>query len=142
MRIDFYHLKTKMIEQVLPSLAEKSLELGRVLMRVPSNEQAEYFDKFLWSYKDEGWIPHTTGNSSEAALQPLLITDTEENLNNATILFIVSNVDADIRKLFNENKFNRVLIIFSDSDIMAKETARSLWSITTELGCERNYWKL
>ncbi len=142
MRIDFYHLTTKMIEQVLPVLMEKSLALGKVLMRVPNAETAEYFDKFLWSYNDEGWIPHSLKDFPEASRQPLLITDTDDNLNNAVILFAVSSVHIDIKKLIENKEFERVLVVFSDADLPAKEAARSLWSTASELECEHNYWKL
>jgi len=142
MRIDFYHLITKMTEQVLPVLAEKSLGTGKVLMRVFDGEQADYFDKFLWYYKDDGWIPHGLAGNPDAELQPFLITDSDDNLNGANVLFVVSAVPVDLEKIIKNNEFERVLVIFPDNDVASKDNARKLWSVAVGSGCEHHYWKL
>lgn len=141
MRIDFYHLKIKIIENVLPILAERALPLGRVLVRVPDDDSASYFDRILWSYNDIGWLPHGIYGSPDAELQPILITVNDTNLNSASILFLVSDVSANVQ-FFNSEGFNRVLVIFSDADVPAKNNARMLWGEATKLGYERYYWKL
>ena len=142
MRIDFYHLKTKMMEQVLPVLAEKSLAEGKVLMRVSDSDAADYFDKFLWSCSDEGWLPHGLDGGLDAELQPFLITASEENLNGADILFVLSGVPLDLEQIIRKGDFKRVLIIFSDNDIVAKNAARALWTTAANGNCEHYYWKI
>ena len=143
MRIDFYHLITKQPEQVLVNLAERSLPLGKVLMCVSDKEQADYFDKFLWTFNEQSWFPHAVAGSSDDILQPFLITTNALlNSNNASFLFVYGGAHIDIDTLLSDNKFERVLIIFTDNDVVAKDYARTLWMTASESGCERNYWKL
>ena len=63
------------LERVLPTLLEKSLERGwRVVVQASSDERVEALDAHLWTYRDDGFLPHGTSKEQEAAEQPILIT--------------------------------------------------------------------
>ncbi|MEO1264581.1 MAG: DNA polymerase III subunit chi, partial [Pseudomonadota bacterium] len=72
----FYHLEHSALEQVLPSLLEKSRARGwRCLVHAGSEDRAEAIDAQLWTYRDESWLPH--GRETDAATaprQPILVT--------------------------------------------------------------------
>ena len=51
-RVDFYHLQSQTLENVLPKLLEKAYETGKsVLVRVGNEERVEFLNALLWTYK-------------------------------------------------------------------------------------------
>ena len=57
----FYHLQRQPLERVLPTLLEKSFERGwRVVVQAASDERVDALDAHLWTYRDDGFLPHGT----------------------------------------------------------------------------------
>ena len=55
----FYHLERQGLDQVLPTLLERTLQKGwRALVRANSAERVEHLDGWLWSYRDDSFLPH------------------------------------------------------------------------------------
>ena len=55
----FYHLERTGLEQALPELLEKTLQRGwKALVRAPEAERLEHLDSWLWTYRDESFLPH------------------------------------------------------------------------------------
>jgi len=78
------------LEGVLPALLEKSLERGwKVVVQGSSEEHIEALDAHLWTYRDDGFLPHGTWREPEAAQQPVLFTLSESNPNGATVRFLI-----------------------------------------------------
>src|SRR5919201_3670255 len=89
----FYHLQHQPLERVLPSLLEKSLERGwRVVVQAASEERIEALDAHLWTYRDDGFLPHGTDRDGEAQAQPVLITEHDGNPNGAHVRFLIDGV--------------------------------------------------
>ena len=81
----FYHLQGQKLEGVLPGLLEKSLDRGwTVIVQGASEERIEALDAHLWTYRDDGFLPHGTWREAEAAAQPVLLTVNDDNPNGAT----------------------------------------------------------
>ena len=69
----FYHLQNQPLERVLPPLLEKSLERGwRVVVQAGSQERVEALDAHLWTYREDGFLPHATERDSDARDQPIV----------------------------------------------------------------------
>src|SRR5579885_3219611 len=86
----FYHLEKQRLETVLPPLLEKSLERGwRAIVQGSSEERIEALDAHLWTYRDDGFLPHGTWREPEASQQPILLTLTDSNPNAATVRFLI-----------------------------------------------------
>ena len=86
----FYHLQRQKLENVLPALLEKSLERGwKVAVQGSSEERIDALDAHLWTYRDDGFLPHGTWREPEAAQQPVLLTVTDSNSNAATVRFLI-----------------------------------------------------
>ena len=82
----FYHLQNMSLESVLPPLLEKSLERGwRVVVQSTSPVRADALDAHLWTYRDDGFLPHGTWREPEAQVQPVLLTTSDSNANGAQI---------------------------------------------------------
>src|SRR5579872_1007605 len=57
----FYHLERTSLDQALPELLEKTLARDWLaLVRTPSPERIEHLDGWLWSYRDDAFLPHGT----------------------------------------------------------------------------------
>src|SRR5665811_1526715 len=86
----FYHLHGQKLESVLPTLLEKSLERGwRVIVQGASEERIDALDAHLWTYRDDGFLPHGTWREPEAASQPVLLTVNDGNPNGSSVRFLI-----------------------------------------------------
>src|SRR6476619_4747087 len=84
--IYFYHLERRSLEEVLPSLLERSLERGwRAVVQAASEERVEALDTLLWTYREESFLPHGTKRDGDPDMQPVYLTTSEEHPNGATV---------------------------------------------------------
>jgi DNA polymerase-3 subunit chi len=134
----FYHLQDMTLENVLPSLLEKSLERGwRVVVQSTSEERADALDAHLWTYREDSFLPHATWRSGEAEDQPILLTVADANPNRANIRFLVDNaaVPADAAA------YDRLVLVFNGDDADALAAAREAWSACKTRGFGVTYWQ-
>lgn len=134
----FYHLQRQSLEGVLPQLLEKSLERGwRAVVQVATEERLAALDDHLWTFSDEAFLPHGTDREPHAADQPVLITLSAENPNNASIRFLVEGapVPPDL------DRYQRMVILFDGTDPHALALARDQWKAVKEAGHDATYWQ-
>jgi DNA polymerase-3 subunit chi len=133
----FYHLERTSLDQALPELLEKTLARGwRALVRSPARERVEHLDGWLWSYRDESFLPHGVDDEPRAERQPVLITTAMENRNDAQALFLIDGAEpGDI------SGFTRCVLLFDGRDEAALATARRRWSGFKKAGAEISYWR-
>jgi DNA polymerase-3 subunit chi len=134
----FYHLQGQRIEGVLPALLEKSLERGwKVIVQGTSEERIEALDAHLWTYRDDGFLPHGTWREADAAAQPVLLSLTDSNPNGASVRFLIDGapVPADAEA------YQRIVLLFDGEDEDAVAAARALWSEAKAKGFEATYWQ-
>ncbi len=134
----FYHLQGQRLEGVLPTLLEKSLERSwRVVVQGVSEERIEALDAHLWTYRDDGFLPHGTWREPEASAQPVLLTLSEGNPNAANVRFLIEGapVPADA-----EN-YQRIVLLFDGDDEEAVAAARAHWSEAKAKGFDVTYWQ-
>jgi DNA polymerase-3 subunit chi len=134
----FYHLERQPLERVLPSLLEKSLERGwRVVVQAASEERVEALDAQLWTYRDDGFLPHGTWRETESHEQPVLLTVNGDNPNGASVRFLIDGapVPADA------DAYQRIVLIFDGNDPDAVAAARARWSEGKARGFDMTYWQ-
>jgi DNA polymerase-3 subunit chi len=134
----FYHLQGQKLEGVLPTLLEKSLERGwRVIVQASSEERIEALDAHLWTYRDDGFLPHGTWRESEAAAQPVLLTVNDGNPNGSSVRFLIDGapVPADAEA------YQRIVLVFDGDDDDAVAAARAHWAAAKARGFEATYWQ-
>jgi DNA polymerase-3 subunit chi len=134
----FYHLERQPLERVLPALLEKSLERGwRVVVQAASEERIEALDAQLWTYRDDGFLPHGTWREHEAREQPVLLTVDGDNPNGASVRFLIDGapVPADAES------YQRIVLIFDGNDPDAVAAARLRWSEGKARGFAVTYWQ-
>lgn len=134
----FYHLHRQPIEKVLPALLEKSLERGwRVIVQAASEERIEALDAHLWTYRDDGFLPHGTTKQGEAAAQPVLLTTEGDNPNGATVRFLIDGAAVPI----DVQNYQRIVLLFDGEDEDAVAAARARWTEAKAAGHEATYWQ-
>jgi DNA polymerase III subunit chi len=135
----FYHLQRQPIEKVLPTLLEKSLERGwRVVVQGNSEERIEALDALLWTYRDDGFLPHGTWREPEAAAQPVLLTMTDSNPNGASVRFLIDGAPVPS----DAAAYARIVVLFDGEDEDALKAARQRWSEARTQGFGATYWQL
>jgi DNA polymerase-3 subunit chi len=134
----FYHLQGQKLEGVLTPLLEKSLERGwRVAVQGASEERIDALDAHLWTYRDDGFLPHGTWRDAEAAEQPVLLTLDEANPNAATVRFLIEGADLPP----DADSYQRIVLVFDGNDDEAVAAARVHWTAAKAKGFAATYWQ-
>ena len=133
----FYHLERSSLDQVLPELLERTLGRGwRALVRTPQPERVDHLDGWLWSYRDDSFLPHGHAGEPLAERQPILITMDQANPNGAQALFLIDGAEpGDI------SAFERCIVLFDGRDESALALARRRWSAFKSAGAPVSYWR-
>jgi len=133
----FYHLTETTLEDALPLLVEKSLERGwRVAIQTGSEEGRDALDARLWTYADDSFIPHGTDREPNASEQPVLLTTSSDNINNAVIRFLVDGAEPGPLE-----GYQRAALLFDGHDMMQLEAARAQWKVLKAAGHAVTYWQ-
>jgi len=134
----FYHLQGQKLEGVLTPLLEKSLERGwKAIVQGASEERIEALDAHLWTYRDDGFLPHGTWREQDAAAQPVLLTVNDGNPNAASVRFLIEGVAVPP----DAGSYARIVLVFDGDDDDAVAAARAQWADAKSKGFEATYWQ-
>jgi len=134
----FYHLQSRPLEQVLPTLLDRSLARGwRAVVEMSSSERLAALDDHLWTYADESFLPHVTAADPDAANNPIVLTTKPENPNRAQVRFCVEGV----RIPDALQDYERIVLMFDGDDPDALAAAREDWRKLKALGESATYWQ-
>jgi DNA polymerase III subunit chi len=133
----FYHLTESKLEDALPPLVDKSVERGwRVAIQMKEPARRDAFDTHLWTYRDDSFLPHGTDESELAGNQPVLLTVTGDNANQATVRFIVDGAEPP-----QADAYERIVFMFDGYDPEQLEGARAQWKKLKGEGHNLTYWQ-
>lgn len=133
----FYHLERTGLDQALPELLEKTLQRGwRAIVRSPAPERLEHLDGWLWSYRDDSFLPHGLEGEPMVDRQPVLLTTTGANPNGAEVLFLIGGAEPG-----DLDGYARALVLFDGKDDAQLQHARRQWTAFKEAGTVLSYWK-
>ncbi|MDU0339298.1 DNA polymerase III subunit chi [Bosea rubneri] len=134
----FYHLQSRPLEQVLPTLLERSLARGwKVVVECSSRERLASLDDRLWTYADDSFLPHGTAGEPDAAGNPIVLTTDSDNPNAAQVRFCVDGV----RIPDALDTYERVILMFDGDDPEALASAREDWKKLRARGLAATYWQ-
>jgi len=133
----FYHLERQRLEDVLPLLLEKTLARGwRAVVEVPDDNHLDALDRYLWTYRDDSFLPHASERDDPGERQPIWLTRGKSNPNGAAIRFLTHRADPD-----DVTPYERVVLLFSADDPDAVAHARRHWKPLKAAGHECTYWQ-
>jgi DNA polymerase-3 subunit chi len=133
----FYHLERTGLDQALPELLDKTLARGwRALVRATSADRVEHLDGWLWSYRDDSFLPHGVAGEPDAARQPILLSAQADNPNGAEALFLIDGAEPGAL-----DGYSRCLVLFDGKDEDQLALARRQWSDLKASGATVAYWR-
>ena len=133
----FYHLERTALDQALPELLDKTLQRGwKALVRTGDVQRLDHLDGWLWSYRDDSFLPHGAADEGNASRQPILLTTGGDNPNAAQALFLVDDAEPG-----DVSGFARCILIFDGRDETALGAARRRWKSFKSAGCSVAYWR-
>ena len=133
----FYHLTESTLEEALPALLERSLARGwRVVVQSGSEERRDTLDAHLWTFRDDSFLGHGTDLEPHAAEQPVLLTTTQDNANEAKIRFLIDAAEPPAI-----DAYERAVFLFDGHDAHQLETARRHWREVKSAGHAATYWQ-
>jgi DNA polymerase-3 subunit chi len=129
--VAFYHCTRAPAETVAIRLSAKAYQSGARLLLVSDAATLASLDRRLWTDDEASFLPHGLADDN-AAHHPILLSETPEPLNAATLLLLVSHPLPEVRP------FSRTLHLF-DHGSPAHARARTEWkSLSPET---RTYWQ-
>ena len=132
----FYHLEASTLEGVLPGLLEKTLEKGwRALVKLPQGKLDE-LDSFLWTFRDDAFLPHGRDDEPQAELQPILLSASTNSAKGFDAVFLLDGASVD-----DMDGVSRAMVMIngrSQEDI-TRERAR--WKTLKDGGAELAYYQ-
>lgn len=133
----FYHLERTGLDQTLPELLEKTLQRGwRAIVRTTASERIDHLDGWLWSYRDDSFLPHGTADEPGPERQPILLTTGADNPNRADALFLIDGAQAG-----DLTGYQRCMVIFDGADEGQLQIARGQFRDARAKGHVVAYWK-
>jgi len=132
----FYQLSKFPLERALPTLLEKCLERDWVVrVQFGTEERFDAIDAYLWTYSDDGFLPHGTKKEGHPEFQPIYLTTESDNPNEAIVRFLV-----DRAPLPDPAQYQRVVYMFDGNDQEALQEARQRWMEVKNSDHELTYW--
>ena len=135
--IRFYHLTRQPLEQALGVILERVLARGdRAVVKFSDPDRLNHIDTVLWTADPNGFIPHGSKADGHAQDQPIWLTLSDENPNQAKILVLIDGVDTH-----NTESFDVICNIFDGNDPQAVQVARTRWKQNKSAGHDLTYWQ-
>ncbi len=134
----FYHLTRRRLEDVLPPLLERVRAKGwRAVVRCGSEARVEDLNRWLWTFRDDSFLPHGTIADGAPERQPVFLTADDARPNDAEMLFLADRAQAAPHAL---DAYRRVALLFDGADPDALDGARRFWKAATDAGRPAVYW--
>ncbi|CUH88986.1 DNA polymerase III subunit chi [Phaeobacter sp. CECT 5382] len=134
----FYHLTRRPLQDTLPVLLEKARGAGwRIAVRGQMQDRMAWLDESLWQGADDSFLAHGLAGGPHDALQPVLLTTSQEAANAPDCVMAVDGAEVQAEEV---QSLARVCILFDGTDPQAVQQARGQWKALTDAGCSAQYW--
>ena len=136
----FYNITARDVFKDSAILIEKLFKQRiKVLILCADDEVTSFFDDFLWSFKEESFMPHTVLDRDASQLETIIISKKQLTMEDYKTLIVLkgSIVNTDYC-----NRFEKTYYFFDDNNDDEKKLARTLWRESVKLGAKCKYWKV
>jgi len=132
----FYHLEASTVEGILPGLLEKTRQKGwRALVKLPQSQLKE-MDDYLWTYKDDSFLPHGRDDEPLAEQQPITLSANVETADGYQAVFLIGGTD-----IADMSGVERCMVMIngrSENDVMRE---RKRWKALKETDAALSYYQ-
>ena len=134
----FYNSSHRNVVADVSWLIEKLFkEKNRILVCCKDQETVEVIDAFLWTYKEDEFIPHSIATKEKNSGYPILITTDIHGDYDHNVLLALSGVLIEEK---DWRKFSKAYYFFDDQENKEKENAREMWKSFLALNIVCKYW--
>ncbi len=132
----FYHLETSMLEGVLPELLDKTRSRGwRALVKMPA-DRISHMDKFLWTFKDDSFLPHGRDDEPMADQQPIVLSAEAQSTVGHDCVFLVDGANIEV-----DHQTSRCIVMIDGRNEAMVQQARVKWKALKDAGANLSYWQ-
>ena len=133
----FYHLEASPLKGVLPDLLSKTLAKGwRAVVRLPDGSDLSEWDDFLWTFRDESFLPHGRDDEGRADQQPVLLANKTDSADGFDAVFLIDGAE-----MSSVDGASRVMIMIDGRSEEAVQRERVRWKQLKEAGATMSYWQ-
>ena len=134
----FYNVSHRDVVSDIAWLAENIFKKNnRIVIFCADQETTEVVDDFLWSTRDDSFIPHSKKKDGKDTFDPILVTTDLDGSYEHNVLLALNGV---LIKEKDWQRFAKIYYFFDDQDIKEKENARSMWKSFSSLNIDCKYW--
>ncbi len=135
--VRFYHLERQSQVQILPLLLSKAYDRGhKIVVKMCDKAEVERMNEHLWTFQGGSFLPHGSVKNGDADVQPVWLTDADENPNKADVLILCADVESDI-----VGDFDLCCEMLNGQNPNSVSAARARWKVYKEAGYEVTYWQ-
>ncbi|MEP6343080.1 MAG: DNA polymerase III subunit chi [Maricaulaceae bacterium] len=132
----FYHLEHASLEAVLPQLLEKTRTKGWQALVKMSKERLPDMDRYLWTYRDDSFLPHGLDDEPLSDRQPICLSHLADESGRSQCVFLLDQTDI----VFSEAAERCIIIIEGQrTESVAYERAR--WKALKDTNASMSYWQ-
>lgn len=132
----FYHLEGSTLESVLPDLLQKTRAKGwRAMVKLPAARLPE-MDHYLWTFRDNSFLPHGRDDEPQADQQPILLTASATKSQGADCVFLIEGEEMDIAR-----ETQRCIVMINGRNQDDVMRARAQWKKLKDTGAALSYWQ-
>lgn len=133
----FYHLQRASLDETLPRLVVKARAAGwRVAIRTTSEERRDALDDLLWTFEEDGFLPHAPETDPQAAREAVVVQSSARDLNAPDAVLLVDGAPMPA----DPARYARIILIFDGADDEAVASARERWRTLKAAGHAASYW--
>ena len=134
----FYNVSHRDVVADIAWLAENIFKKkNRIVIFCTDQETTEVVDDFLWSTRDDSFIPHSKKMDGKDTFDPILVTADLDGSYEHNVLLALNGVLIEEK---DWQRFAKIYYFFDDQDIKEKENARSMWKSFSSLNIDCKYW--
>jgi len=134
----FYNVSHRDVVADIAWLVENIFKKNnRIVIFCADQETTEVVDDFLWSTRDDSFIPHSKKKDGKDTFDPILVTADLDGSYDHNVLLALNG---GLIKEKDWQRFAKIYYFFDDQDIKEKENARSMWKSFSSLNIDCKYW--
>lgn len=135
----FYHLEASTLEDVLPGLLEKVGQRGwtaLVKLGGGAQERLAELDQYLWTFRDNSFLPHGRDDEPLADVQPVLLSSTTETASGRDCVLLIDGAEVD-----DMTGVTRVIVMINGRNSEDVKRERLRWKRLSETDAALSYFQ-
>ena len=135
----FYHLEASTLEDVLPGLLEKVQQRGwtaLVKLGGATEERLAELDQYLWTFRDNSFLPHGRDDEPLADVQPVLLSATATTAGGKDCVLLIDGAEVD-----DMSGVTRAIVMINGRNSEDVKRERGRWKKLSDAGASLAYFQ-